>query len=94
MLGPADMDTLFEGLGDSVCVEDLDSDEVEAYIPAIQSPLTEEEFQYYHGEDVLSLFHWLQDECARQGWSLFSSLRYQDMLEMAYKTSPRDKPIC
>jgi 23S rRNA A2030 N6-methylase RlmJ len=87
------MDALYEGLGDSVTREELE-EEVEAYIPAIQSPLTEEQFQYYHGEDVLSLYHWLQNECERQGWFLFSLLTYQDMLELAFRTSPKDKPPC
>ena len=82
-----------EGLGECVTAEELE-DELEAYVPGIESPLNEEEFQYYHGEDVLSLYHWLKDACARQGWFLFSSLSYKDMLELAYRTSPKEKPVC
>lgn len=77
-----------EGLGDS---SDFD-DEYDVYIPGIRPPLTREEFEYYHGEDVLSLYHWLQNECGRQGWLLFSSLTYTDMLELAYTTSPKELP--
>lgn len=83
----------FEGLGESVTAEELE-DEFEPYIPGIQAPLTEDEFQYYHGEDVLSLYYWLKNECERQGWTLFSSLTYTHLLELAYKTSPKDKPVC
>lgn len=82
-----------EGLGELLTAEEID-DEYETYIPAIQSPLNEEQFQYYYGEEVLSLYHWLQDQCQRQGWSIFSKLSYKDMLELAFKTSPRDKPVC
>lgn len=75
-----------EGLGD-VTYDD------EVHFANVQTPISQEEFEYYYGEDVLDIYHMIQNECARVGLTVFLSLSYQDMLELAYKTSPKEKPV-
>ena len=52
-------DDIYEGVGDS----SSDTDDSRTYIPAIQSPLDPEQFEYYWNDELMTLYHQLKDTC-------------------------------
>ena len=85
---------LYEGIGDSAS-DDSDGGECTGrYVPAIASPLGEQDFEYYWGEELLTLYHQLQDTCAAQGWTLLEQLDFCDFCKFAFAKSSRVKPTC
>lgn len=94
------MADMYEGIGDSASSEsDQDSDphvtpEITRYVPAIQGPLANDEFEYYYAEELVTLYHQLKDTCANAGWSLFEKLDFCEFCKHAYRWSSRVKPPC
>jgi hypothetical protein len=93
---------LYEGLGDTA--SDYSSDdsasiprphpEVTRYVPAIQSPLSRDDFEYYWSEELVTLYHQLKDTCNGAGWCLFEQLDFCEFCKHAYQWSSRTKPPC
>ena len=80
----------FEGVGESAS----DGEDYDRYVPAIQAPLTREQFEYYWGEELLTLYHQLKDTCAAGGFALFEKLEFFDFCQAAYAHSSKRKPVC
>lgn len=96
---------LYEGIGDSASEYSSDDvadtsasrrppPEVTRYVPAIQSPLSGDDFEYYWGEELLTLYHQLKDTVSNSGWSLFEKLDFCEFCKHAYVWSSRAKPPC
>lgn len=81
----------FEGLGEESSGSD---DNSERYIPAIQAPLTPEQFEYYWNEELVVAYHALKDLCDGGGWALFERLDFCDFCKFAYAKSSKTKPSC
>jgi hypothetical protein len=93
---------LYEGLGESASEHSDSSDddafaetpEACTYVPGIQAPLSPEEFEYYWGEELLTLYHHLKDTISASGWALFERLDYCEFCKFAYGRSSKAKPSC
>lgn len=83
-------DDIYEGVGDS----SSDTDDSHTYIPAIQSPLDPEQFEYYWNDELMTLYHQLKDTCSSYGFALFESLDFCDFCKFAYVKSSKTKPLC
>lgn len=83
---------IYEGIGDSDSGDDFG--DYDRYLPAIEAPLTREQFDYYWGEDLLDLYYALLDNTQRRGLLLFEKLSYMDFIDLAFATSSRSKPSC
>jgi hypothetical protein len=84
-------DDVYEGLGDSASGSDDDS---HTYVPAIRTPLTPEEFEYYWSDELLTLYHQLKDTCSSYGFALFETLDFCEFCKFAYVRSSKTKPAC
>ena len=86
----------FEGVGESAASDGEVSESFPyyPYVPAIRAPLDQMQFEYYWGEELLTLYHALKDRCADNGWSLFEKLDFCDFCRFAFLKSSRDKPSC
>jgi len=83
----------FEGLGDSAGEEDsFDLSGALAYVPAIQAPLTRDDFEYYWSEELVVLYHTVKDHATQYGWPIFDSLNFCEFCKFAYKHSSKSKP--
>jgi hypothetical protein len=83
----------FEGVGDSASdFEDTDGGTV-SYVPAIQAPLSRDDFEYYWSEELVTLYHVVKDHCSQYGWPVFDELTFCDFCKFAYDTSSKAKPL-
>ena len=82
------LDDRFEGVGESAS----DSDDYEAYIPAITSPLDLEQFEYYWCDELRDLYDLLRESSQKQGWALFESSTFANFVAFAYDNSSNRKP--
>lgn len=82
---------IYEGLGNAA---DLDDVVFEEYIPAITSPLDQEQFEYYWSEELLTLYYKIKDTCLGTGWALFENLDFCEFCKFAYAQSSKSKPVC
>jgi hypothetical protein len=87
-------DDVYEGIGDSASEYSDDDVAIQRYVPAIRSPLDPEQFEYYWNDELLTLYHQLQDTCAAYGFALFESLDFCEFCKFAYVTSSKTKPSC
>ena len=78
----------FEGVGESAS----DSDDYEAYIPAITSPLDLEQFEYYWGDELRDLYDLIRESSHKQGWPLFEKITFANFVAFAYENSSKSKP--
>lgn len=85
-----------EGLGDTVydSGSEQERDGGFPYVPAIQSPLNAQDFEYYWGDELLVLYHQLKDSCSQYGFALFENLDFCTFCKFAYDQSSKRKPPC